>query len=203
MNLNMEWEEIFKDYTDIMQNEHITSFCDEEDNWLLELKHIFLHETKSEMFLLLDLSKNIEKLYINYNIDTYEKLLTTIISTWEESVLNYINFDLEDEKISRILKYNITLIILCKKDMLGKNSLTESSPVIQEEKSTSICRKIFIFNDKDNLEHELNYLPFYFGEVENKNRRELEELEDELKIICDEAEKYLNNLMKDSDEVEK
>ena len=39
--------------------------------------------------------------------------------------------------------------------------------------------------------------------MENKNRRELEELEDELKIICDEAEKYLNNLMKDSDEVEK
>ena len=57
----MNWDEIFKDYIEVKNDEKkIYSFCDKNDNWMPELQHIFLHNTESEMFILLDLKKAIK-----------------------------------------------------------------------------------------------------------------------------------------------
>lgn len=199
----MEWIEIFKNYIDIKSNEKIFSFCNEDEEWKLELKHIFLHKNKSEMFILLDVTENIDKLFENYNIDInenqytsdqYELLLKKIIKGWEEKVLNYLNFELDDDSNKNIIKYNITLIILCCNEKMSEEVSNNVNSIMNEEHSTYICRKIFMF-DKNNYEEELNYIPFYFEKIKNQNSLEVEQLEKELKKTLDDAEKFSTEVL--------
>lgn len=120
----MNWDEIFKDYIEVKNDEKkIYSFCDKNENWMPELQHIFLHNTESEMFILLDLKNNLIDLFSLYDIkindngviddDLYQLLLKKIISNWEDSILRFINFEWDNEIKRKYLKYNITLLIFC------------------------------------------------------------------------------------------
>ncbi|HBI7086937.1 TPA: hypothetical protein K8M77_002505, partial [Clostridium perfringens] len=88
----MEWIKIFKNYTDIKEKVLIYSFCDKEGKWFPELEHIFLHNTKSEMFIVIDLTKKISEISNFYNerygqvCNKYEKLIEIIIKNWEKSI---------------------------------------------------------------------------------------------------------------------
>lgn len=202
----MEWNEIFRGYNDIKKDQNkIYSFCTEDDNWLPELQHVFLHETQSEMFILVDITKNIEKLLKSYNItyedsnkvdmknSEYQFLLEKVIKNWEQLILNFINFEWDNEEKRKFLKYNITLIILCCREKIDNESiLSKTNAIIREERSTSVCRKIFIFNEDD----ELNYLPFYFENIKNSSSIESITIEIELKKLVKETKSYLYELSK-------
>ncbi|EIA17662.1 hypothetical protein ACSW9Z_05040 [Clostridium perfringens] len=205
----MEWIKIFKNYTDIKEKVLIYSFCDKEDKWFPELEHIFLHNTKSEMFIVIDLTKKISEISNFYNerygqvCNKYEKLIEIIIKNWEKSILTYLNFEVEYEEKIEFLKYNITLVIICEKQKIENQQILESNKILKEEKSTNICRKIFIFNEKDSLLSELNYLPFYFDDIKHTDSDRVIALEDELDMIVKEATIFLENLDKSQNEENK
>lgn len=200
----MNWDEIFKDYIEVKNDEKkIYSFCDKNENWIPELQHIFLHNTESEMFILLDLKNNLIDLFSLYDIkindngviddDLYQLLLKKIISNWEDSILRFINFEWDNEIKRKYLKYNITLLIFCFREKIGnKKDLNETNSIIKEERSTSVCRKIFIFDEKN----ELNYLPFYFETINNNSSDESIILENELNQKIHEVKEYLDKLSK-------
>ena len=93
----------------------------------------------------------------------------------------------------KYLKYNITLLIFCFREKIGnKKDLNETNSIIKEERSTSVCRKIFIFDEKN----ELNYLPFYFETINNNSSDESIILENELNQKIHEVKEYLDKLSK-------
>ncbi|NFN94676.1 hypothetical protein FDB28_11415 [Clostridium botulinum] len=199
----MDWNRIFKNYVDIKSCDKIYSFCNEKENWELELKHIFLHNNKSEMFILIDVTQDVINLFKSYNVSIndnqytpgqYELLLKDIIKNWENKVLNYLNFELEDDNNRNIIKYNITLIILCCKEKMSEEILNNSNSIMNEEHSTCICRKIFMFDEND-YEEELNYLPFYFEKIKKENSLEVEQLEKELRKTLDEAAEFSKEVL--------
>ena len=172
-------ESIFEDngYEDIKKTgELIKSFCDGNSNWLEGLKHIYLHKNHGEMFIVFDM------------IGKEKPNILKRIKEIEECVLTYINFEWEEVKKYKYIKYNITLIIRCNSVDLGGNNI-----IIKEEKSTTICRKIFLFDDK-NEEEELNYLPFYFSKLKKVQTSKLETIYKRLNLKFEEATVFLKKI---------
>lgn len=121
-----------------------------ENEYASDIVSIYIHNNEREMFIVVDATKH------NADIKRY-------CEHWEQKVLAFVNFDDNFYKSMKYLKYNISLVLLYNNE---KN--LEIPPVImQEEKSLSVCRKIFlqIDDNKDILENNLNYLPFFFKET--------------------------------------
>lgn len=200
----MNWNEVFKEYKNIkLDNAKIDSFCDVNGNWLVELKYVFLHNTESEMFIVLDLKENLENLFRIYDIEyetedeqcikynLYRNFLKKVISKWENLILNFINFEWDNEIKRKYIKYNISLIILCSKESIIKDEvLNQKNTIIKEERSTNICRKIFIFDE----DSEQNYLPFYFENINNNFNIRSAIIEKELEKKLKEVKEYLEEL---------
>lgn len=185
-------KDIFVNYEDLKTLDHkIRAFSDEKDEWMPELKHIFLHTKHSEMYLVVEKKEN-----------ELANSLDQLIMNWEERVLEYLNFECTDLKTRKYLKYNVTLIVLCIPD---KNVVEENRKVfIKEEKSTNICRKIFLFCDNMGtvLEEELKYLPFYIESIktEETGEAEINDLRKSLTSFMREATDYLDELDKKQEE---
>lgn len=141
------------------------------------LKDIYLHKTGNEMFIILDC--------ISQNLDELKK----VCEEWENYVLNFVNLDEEFRDNINYLKYNITLIILCRDD---KNSPFDDDFRFKMEKSVRICRKLFLLCDENDavLDNEWRYLPFYNSTYELPTSAKLEECERELEnLLPDEKSK--------------
>jgi hypothetical protein len=184
--------DIFKDYDDLkINNKKIRAFSDENNEWLQELRNIFLHKTHSELYIVIE--KNIVELSNDLN---------KIVALWEERVLEYLNFEYDDLKTKKYLKYNVTLIVLC----IGEKNIegTDRRAFIKEEKSTNICRKIFLFCEDSGTipTAELKYLPFYLEsiKVDEKREEELMEKRDLLNGLIKEAKEFLRELLNEQGE---
>jgi translation elongation factor EF-1beta len=131
------------------------------------LKTVFVHKTGNEMFLILDCVK----------LDFVK--IKAVCKEWEEKVLNFVNFGKEFRENIEFLKYNITLLILCK----DKNGNIDDDLRFEMEKSTIICRKIFLLCDDTGniLNNEKIIIPFYFEPIKTVKNSKTEELERELK----------------------
>lgn len=171
-------EEIFSSngYIDIKDMNDVESFRDDRGNLLEGLEHIYLRNNYAELFLVFNMTS------------LTRKTIKTRIKEIEECTLTYINFEWQDEKTYKYIKYNTTLIIRCNSELWGENN-----SIIKEEKSTTICRKIFLFEDKDK-EMELNYLPFYFTELKNSESLELKNLYEDLIIDMKKASDFLEKI---------
>ena len=86
----MNWDEIFKDYIEVKNDEKkIYSFCDKNENWMPELQHIFLHNTESEMFILLDLKIKDKFMVLNpLTTEGFEKFYYEIFKRFGKDVIN-------------------------------------------------------------------------------------------------------------------
>lgn len=135
-------------------------------SYLKPVENIFMHQTNNEMFIILNCADmsilEIEK--------TFKK--------WEKIFLSYINFGEEYKSHKKFLKFNTTLILMCK-------DLPEEDDDLfryQVEKSKAICRKLFILIDGDNniIESNKSMMPFYFNSIKNIKNKETEEYEKKL-----------------------
>lgn len=184
-------EKVFVDYEDIKNdNERIYAFCDENEEWVQELEHLYLHKSGSELYVVISLEKTL-------SLDEIEN----IIDNWETRVISYFNFYLKDKEKKEFLKYNTTLLLILKCEKAERYD--ERCEIIKEEKSTQICRKIFLFSDENGNvnEDELKYLPFYIQTInieqslKDKNMSEKAEL---LKLVR-EAKEILESYNKNEE----
>lgn len=156
------------------------------------IKYIFLHNTKNEMFIILDC--------INMKMDNVENLC----DEWEGIILGFVNFSSELRENIDFLKYNITLILLVNEKLIKDNNDVE----FKEEKSLTVCRKIFISCDNgSNInDSESTILPFYFDSIEKMNTLEIEKLERKIYELMP-NEKNIQSILKkdniDEDDIKK
>ncbi len=184
--------DIFKNYDDLkLFDKKIRAFSNDNNEWVPELKNIYLHKTHSEMYIVIE-SKATELI----------ESLNELVEQWEERVLEYLNFEYTDLRTKKYLKYNVTLIILC----ICEKPVVENDrgAFIKEEKSTNICRKIFLFCDNSGRisAEELKYLPFYIESIKVDKKRE-EEINEKRNLISDlmkEAKEYLKELYREQGE---
>lgn len=156
------------------QYEVIEAFLDEleegkEQKYIEPLKAVFIHNTKSEMFLILN--------WMNYDIES----IKNVCDKWENKVLEFVNFGNEYRQFIKWLKYNISLLILCK-DEIGD---IDDNYRYQTEKSTQVCRKIFLLcNDRGEIiDDEKSIIPFYFEPIKTIDSKEKDELEKQLEEL--------------------
>ena len=156
------------------EDQKIESFMEdieegEQQRYCEPLKAVFLHETRNEMFLVLDC--------FHYEWTSIEK----ICEKWEKKVLNFVNFDSAFRENIEVLKYNILLLILCK----DEPSSRDDDIRYDKEKSVTICRKIFLLcNDKGEIyDGEKTIIPFYFEPIRSIKNEETSKLEKELQDI--------------------
>lgn len=179
-------------YTDIKKEDaRIEAFCNDDKEWMPELKYIYLHKTYSEMYLI-----------INIGNLSDSKHISETIKEWEIRILEYLNFEFKNEGKKQFLMYNITLILLCVS--YSSQELDDREHIIKEEKSTNICRKIFLFCDKDyNLKkEELKYLPFNLKSLilDEEIMKERVQKKEELNALMKEAVEYLKELEEEKQE---
>jgi hypothetical protein len=109
------------------------------------LEKVFMHKTNNEMFIILNmLAKELTAECQNKSI-----------KDWEENIIGFINFGLSYIENKEYLKYSTNLIILVRKGY----PLDE---IIKIEKSSNICRKIYIqIEDDGQMDREEQFnLPF-------------------------------------------
>jgi hypothetical protein len=153
------------------------------------LNDIYLHTTNNEMFIILDcVSKN-----------TFE--LKNVCDEWENYVLNFINLDKNFEKNIDFLKYNITLIILCKDN---KVNMSDDNFRYSMEKSLRICRKLFLLCDENNeiIKNELRYLPFNNADYELPSSSQITSLEQEIHSYLPEENSEIFNICINNEKVD-
>jgi len=152
----------------------------EEKEWRYEepLKAVFIHKTKHEMFLVLDCRK--------VELDHIKSLC----EEWENKVLNFVNFGKEYRQSINYLKYNISLLILC----IDIEGYKDDEFRFETEKSTRICRKIFLLCNKDGhiLKDDEVMLPFYFEPLQEVNDTKTQQLESELSELLPDDERILS-----------
>lgn len=133
------------------------------------LKAVFIHNTKSEIFLVFNC--------LDYDLEA----IKSICEEWERKIICFINFGKEYRDRIPYLKYEISLIILCKND---KGSIDDNFR-FETEKSLKICRKIFLFCNTEGKinEDDRPIIPFYLAPVEKIDNKETEELEKKLENL--------------------
>lgn len=176
----MNWMECFETYKyrsiyttrDVDKQDIDLDFFLDDDCVFTELREIYISENEDEMFLVLQ-------------PDT-EADIHVFCEEWDSRILNFLNFGnrtvgFERSKIEK-MRYNIIQIILVgngTKNKLGKEYMRTPSD-LEEQKSTSISRKVFIEcseNDELNMENKI-LLPFWYDEFNNENKEN--DLEDQL-----------------------
>lgn len=169
----MDLYKIFSDeYTEIKatSSKAIDLFLETNDDgiasYLKPVESIFMHQTNNEMFIILDCT--------DMSISEIEKTF----KKWEKIFLSYINFGEEYKSHKKFLKFNTTLILMCK-------DLPEEDDDLfryQVEKSKAICRKLFILVDEENniIESNKSMIPFYFNSIINIKNKKTEEYEKKL-----------------------
>lgn len=189
----MDLYKIFSDeYIEIKatSNKAINLFLETSEDgmvsYLKPVNSIYMHETNNEMFIILDC--------IEMTISKIEETF----KMWEKIFLSYINFGEEYESHKKFLKFNTTLILICK-------DLPEEDDDLfryQVEKSKAICRKLFILVDKDNniIESNKSMIPFYFNSITTIKNKETEEYEKRLEEILPE-DKNLRMLLESNGEL--
>ena len=135
-------------------------------SYLKPVESVFMHYTNNEMFIILDC--------VDMSISEIEKTF----KKWEKIFLSYINFGKEYNAHKKFLKFNTTLILMCK-------DLPEEDDDLfryQVEKSKAICRKLFILTDEESniIESNKSMIPFYFNSIKNIKNKETEEYENKL-----------------------
>ena len=160
--------------TDNNEYKNIDSFSDDlvegkKRKYSEPLTEVFIHKTKNEMFLVLDC--------LDLDVD----LIKNVCDEWEDKVLNFVNFDKEFRNEMEFLKYNISLIILCK-DEIGDE---DDNYRFEAEKSIKICRKLFLIckNKEEINEDDKAIMPFYFESIESFDNCKIEEVERELEKL--------------------
>lgn len=135
-------------------------------SYLKPVENIFMHQTNNEMFIILNCA--------DMSILEIEKTF----KEWEKIFLSYINFGEEYESHKKFLKFNTTLILMCKDLPEEEDDLFR----YQVEKSKAICRKLFILIDGDNniIESNKSMMPFYFNSIKNIKNKETKEYEKKL-----------------------
>ncbi len=130
---------------------------------------IYIHETKNEMFLVLNC--------IELNYEEIEE----VCAEWEQNVLHFVNFGKEYRDNIKYLQYEINLLILCR----DEEDLADDYFRYETEKSLKICRKLFLLCNENGKIDESNWnmIPFCFSSIEEKNSEETQKLEEELKNI--------------------
>lgn len=156
------------------KSEFIDAFLDdteegEKPGYSLPLENIFIHESKNEMFLVLNC------------IDLNFSDIKEVCEDWEFKVLHFVNTGNEYRDNIQYLKYEITLLILCK-DEEGNLDDDFRSEI---EKSLKICRKVFLLCEDDGKISEDNWtmIPFYFSSVEVVDSKEIQKLESDLESL--------------------
>lgn len=170
--------EFFGDqYTSIYADSpKIDAFINESQvEYTKPLEDIFIHDTKNEMFLVLN-CLNIDYIHIK-----------ELCKEWEYKILNFVNIGTELRDHIKYLKYEITLLILC----TDNKTNTDDNYRSETEKSLNICRKVFILCDKDGsvLENNWPIIPFYFSSIVQNNNGRITELERDLQHLIPENEK--------------
>ncbi len=166
----MQINDLFKDrYHEINNGSVVIDefLVKEEDaSWQKIIKAAYLHDSGNEMYILLDCSKINESDWLE------------VIEHWELNILGFVNNNKQFNKDGKMyfLKYNITIIILCNKNI----DRTKHQTIYEIERSQKICRKIFIGVDDQFQpdDTELDLLPFYFNDLVDDNIT----LEDTLKV---------------------
>lgn len=176
----MNWMECFETYkyrsiytthNNAKQDIDLDFFI-EDDNVLPELREIYISESGDELFLVLQ--------------PDMEADIHAFCEEWDSRILNFLNFGnrtigFERSKIER-MRYNIIQMVLVgngTKNKLGKEYMRTPSD-LEEQKSTSISRKVFIEcaeNDELDIENKIQ-LPFWYDEFDNENNEN--DLEDQL-----------------------
>lgn len=124
--------------------------------WQKIIYTAYLHDSGNEMYILLDCTKINESDWIN------------VIEHWEMNILGFVNNNkpFNNDGKMYFLKYNITIVVLCDKNIDRTNNPT----IYEIERSQRICRKIFIGVDNQFQpeESELDLFPFYFEDLVDK-----------------------------------
>ncbi len=173
-------EEPIKAFLSETENEEeiIDAKMDDEDRirYAKPLTDIFIHETKNEMFLVLDCIGH-----------KYQRL-KNVCEKWEQNVLHFVNFGKEYRNNIKYLQYEIYLLILCRDE---KNEYEDDHFRSETEKSLRICRKLFLLcNEIGEIdENNWNMIPFYFSSIEKKDSEEVQRLEKELEDLIPKDEK--------------
>lgn len=172
----MDLYKIFSDeYIEIKatDNKAINLFLETNEDgvvsYLKPVENIFMHKTNNEMFIILNCA-DMSILEIEKNF-----------KEWEKIFLSYINFGEEYKGHKKFLKFNTTLILMCKDLPEEEDDLFR----YQVEKSKAICRKLFILIDEDNniIESNKSMIPFYFNSITNIKNKETEKYEKKLEKI--------------------
>lgn len=154
--------DLFKEeYSDVSSGSIVIndfSASNDDVQWQKIVYAAYLHNSGNEMYILLDCTKISESEWIN------------VIEYWEMNILGFVNNNKGFNKDGKMffLKYNITTVILCDKNIERINN-----PIIYEiERSQRICRKIFIGVDNQYQpeESELDLFPFYFENLVDKDQ---------------------------------
>jgi len=167
------------------------------------LTHVFLHKYYTEMFLVLDCRQ--------YNY----KEIKEECKKWESRVMSFVNFggvgDGYKEKHSKVmnfLKYNISLVILCK----DEPNEEDDDFRFDTEKSLVICRKIFLLCENDEIiDSNKVILPCYFEPIYKIKPEKMDNIEKELEdllpnekdISDDELKKMYKKEKLDESDIEK
>lgn len=166
-------EEPIKAFLAEMDNEEslIDDIRDDEyrPRYAKPLTDIFIHETKNEMFLVLNCIE------LNY------EEIKDLCEEWEQNVLHFVNFGTEYRKNIKYLQYEIYLLILCRDEKGDLDDHFRS----ETEKSLKICRKLFLLCNQNGKidQNNWNMVPFYFSSIEKKDSEEVENLEKELEVL--------------------
>lgn len=175
-------EEPIKAFLAEMDSEEdlIDSIREDEDRprYAKPLTDIFIHETKNEMFLVLDCIR------LKYHE------IKNVCVKWEQNILHFVNFGREYRENIKYLQYEIYLLILCKDEKGDLDDHFRS----ETEKSLRICRKLFLLcNENGKIdENNWNMIPFYFSSIEKKDSEEAQRLETELEDLIPADEKILS-----------
>lgn len=155
-----------KDYQEI----EIEFFKNPEGKYLEPIAKIFLHNSKNEMYIILNC----------YEM-SIESIKNAVISM-EKEIVSFVNFS--DEIVERnYIKYNMNLLLLCKE-------VEDEKGLFEIENSKQVCRKIII-NIVDNNEtkkikkEDASILPFYFNEIQQVKSHEVMSIEEELGLEVD------------------
>lgn len=174
IDLNKYFE---KDYIDITNGTEDYPrieyfFC--EDNpqvCITPLTQIFIHRTKTELFLILDIR--------DISSSTFKEKVEETCKDWENNIMVFLNFGDEYRDSLKYLKFNITLLFLYSSALKCQTNF-----FYELEKSTVNCRKIFLSCNGETVdEKDLSLLPFYFDGIKTNRSSELVEKEKELNAL--------------------